>query len=79
MYAAVSEFNADAGISTASHNPIDYNGMKIVKGGSQPLTSKEFSNIKRLAEENTFNHRIFVAQLLTRHLRHARRILRKIF
>ena len=60
MYAAVSEFNADAGIEiTASHNPIDYNGMKIVKGGSQPLTSKEFSNIKRLAEENTFNPSYF--------------------
>ena len=32
MYSAVSEFNAGAGIEvTASHNPIEYNGMKIVK------------------------------------------------
>ena len=31
-------FDACAGIEvTASHNPIDYNGMKIVKAGSQPL------------------------------------------
>ena len=53
IYSAVSEFKADAGIEiTASHNPIDYNGMKIVKDGSQPLTSWEFANIKRLAEEN---------------------------
>ena len=22
---------------TASHNPVEYNGMKIVKAGSQPL------------------------------------------
>ena len=34
MYWAVSEFKACAGIIiTASHNPINYNGMKIVKSG----------------------------------------------
>ena len=38
MYWAVSEFGACAGVEvTASHNPINYNGMKIVKSGSQPL------------------------------------------
>ena len=38
MYWAVTEFEARAGIEvTASHNPIDYNGMKIVKSGSRPL------------------------------------------
>ena len=32
MYSAVSTFDADAGIEvTASHNPINYNGMKIVR------------------------------------------------
>ena len=36
MYWAVSEFGACAGIEiTASHNPINYNGMKIVKSKSQ--------------------------------------------
>lgn len=55
MYAAVSEFNAGGGIEiTASHNPIDYNGMKIVKLGSQPLSEREFSKIKKLAEEGIF-------------------------
>ena len=45
IYAAVSTFNADAGIEvTASHNPIDYNGMKIVKRGSRPLSDQEFLN-----------------------------------
>ena len=35
MYWAVTEFNACAGIEiTASHNPINYNGLKIVKSGS---------------------------------------------
>ena len=55
MYAAVSEFGACAGIEvTASHNPINYNGMKIVKQYSQPLTDQEFSKIKQLAEQNKF-------------------------
>ena len=56
MYWAVSEFKAEAGIEvTASHNPIDYNGMKIVKSMSQPLSEAEFSKIKSLAEENDFS------------------------
>jgi phosphomannomutase len=55
IYAAVSAFNVDAGIEvTASHNPIDYNGMKIFKRGSQPLSAQEFENIKCLAEEKQF-------------------------
>ena len=38
MYWAVTEFKADAGIIvTASHNPINYNGMKIVKSASSLL------------------------------------------
>ena len=52
MYWAVSNFSASAGIMvTASHNPINYNGMKIVKSGSRPLDDYEdFKAIKNLAE-----------------------------
>ena len=52
MYWAVTEFCACAGIEvTASHNPINYNGMKIVKSGSRPLDDTgEFRVIKALAE-----------------------------
>lgn len=52
MYWAVTEFGACAGIEvTASHNPINYNGMKIVKSGSRPLDdAKDFHVIKALAE-----------------------------
>lgn len=52
MYWAVTEFNACAGIEiTASHNPINFNGMKIVKSESQPLDQVEdFEAIKVLAE-----------------------------
>lgn len=52
MYWAVTEFGASAGIEvTASHNPINYNGLKIVKSGSRPLDDvDDFQVIKRLAE-----------------------------
>ena len=56
MYWAVTEFNACAGIEiTASHNPINYNGLKIVKSGSRPLNDQEdFQAIKTLAENQTW-------------------------
>lgn len=52
MYWGVTEFEACAGITvTASHNPIDYNGMKIVKSGSRPLDdADDFQVIRSLAE-----------------------------
>ena len=57
MYWAVSEFDACAGIEiTASHNPINYNGMKIVKSNSQPLHEEnDFKAIKKLAETAVFS------------------------
>ena len=56
MYAAVTEFGACAGVEvTASHNPINYNGMKIVGRGSKPLSEHEFGLIKTLAEESSFS------------------------
>ena len=55
VYASVTEFGACSGIMvTASHNPINYNGMKIVGRGSQPLNDQEFQIIKKLAEGNSF-------------------------
>ena len=55
MYFSVAFFEACAGVEiTASHNPIEYNGMKIVKKGSQPLTEEELADIKLMAELNTF-------------------------
>ena len=56
MYWAVTEFGACAGIEvTASHNPINYNGMKIVKSRSCPLDDViDFQVIKRLAETESW-------------------------
>ena len=51
MYWAVTKFGACAGIEvTASHNPINYNGIKIVKSQSRPLDDAgDFQVIKALA------------------------------
>lgn len=56
MYSAVSHFGADGGVCvTASHNPMDYNGMKLVKRGSAPLDpATEFAAIRALAERAAF-------------------------
>jgi phosphomannomutase len=56
MYHATTHFDADGGLMiTASHNPIDYNGMKIVRKGSAPLDSATgLGAIKALAEANSF-------------------------
>ena len=55
VYASVSEFGACAGIEvTASHNPIDYNGMKIIGCGSHPLSDDKFEAIKNVAEGCNF-------------------------
>ena len=57
MYWAVTEFGACAGIEvTASHNPINYNGMKIVKSRSRPLDDAgDFQAIKALASSQEWS------------------------
>ncbi|OUU51945.1 MAG: phosphomannomutase [Pelagibacteraceae bacterium TMED65] len=52
MYWAVTQFDFCAGIViTASHNPINFNGLKIVKAKSSPLdTKKDFNVVRKLAE-----------------------------
>jgi len=56
VYFATSHLKADGGIEvTASHNPIDYNGMKPIREGSRPISSDTgLLDIKRLAEANQF-------------------------
>jgi phosphomannomutase len=56
MYWATSHFACDGGIEvTASHNPINYNGMKLVRAGSAPLdVASGLGRIKTLAEANDF-------------------------
>lgn len=56
VYFATSFLGTDGGIQvTASHNPMDYNGMKLVRAGSRPISADTgLADIQRLAEENHF-------------------------
>ena len=56
IYFATSYLKTDGGIEiTASHNPIDYNGMKLVRANSKPISGDTgLNDIKRLAEDNNF-------------------------
>jgi len=55
-YFAVTHLGADGGICvTASHNPMDYNGMKMVQTGSAPIGAADgMDAIKALAESGAF-------------------------
>ena len=56
MYWATTQYEASGGIEiTASHNPINFNGLKLVKIGSNPITKEELLQIKKLAETNVFH------------------------
>lgn len=56
MYFATAHFGADGGIEvTASHNPIDYNGMKLVGRGAAPLDPDgDFARLAALARSGDF-------------------------
>ncbi len=56
VYFATFHLKVDGGICvTASHNPKDYNGMKLVREGSRPISGDTgLNDIKRLTEANEF-------------------------
>jgi phosphomannomutase len=56
IYFATSHLQCDGGIVvTASHNPIDYNGMKLVRENSKPISGDTgLFDIQALAEKNDF-------------------------
>ncbi|ANZ06887.1 phosphomannomutase CpsG [Raoultella ornithinolytica] len=56
IYFATSYLNVDGGVEvTASHNPLDYNGMKLVREQSKPISGDTgLRDIQRLAEANDF-------------------------
>ena len=65
MYFATTHFGADGGICvTASHNPMDYNGMKMVRAGSAPLDAASgLARIKELAEANPFKNNATIGKI----------------
>ncbi|MCM0147556.1 phosphomannomutase CpsG [Photobacterium galatheae] len=56
VYFAAQTLDVDGGIEvTASHNPINYNGMKLVRAGAVPVSGDSGLNeIRELAERNQF-------------------------
>ena len=56
IYYATTSLNVSGGIEvTASHNPMDYNGMKLVRENSKPISGDTgLFDIKALAEKNDF-------------------------
>lgn len=56
IYFATFHLGVDGGVEvTASHNPIDYNGMKLVRKNAQPISSDTgLLELKKLAEMNEF-------------------------
>ncbi len=56
IYFAAFHLDVDGGVEvTASHNPIDYNGMKLVGRDALPISGDTgLDDIKKLAEENSF-------------------------
>lgn len=56
IYFATWHLGVDGGIEvTASHNPMDYNGMKLVRYGARPISGDTgLRDVQRLAEANDF-------------------------
>lgn len=57
VYFATFYLGLDGGIEvTASHNPMDYNGMKLVRSGARPISGDTgLRDIQRIAEQNNFD------------------------
>lgn len=56
VYFAAFHLDVDGGVEvTASHNPMDYNGMKFVGRGAQPISGDSgLRDIQQIAEANDF-------------------------
>jgi phosphomannomutase len=59
IYFATSHLSVDGGVEvTASHNPMDYNGMKLVKNESKPISGDSgLFDIQILAETQAFTEK----------------------
>lgn len=66
IYFATRELKTDGGIQvTASHNPAQYNGMKLVREQARPISNDNgLLEIKALAEQNIFSPIVHRGSLL---------------
>ena len=80
MYCATAELGACLGIEvTASHNPIDYNGMKLVAAGARPLDpGTDFQTLRRRAEAAAWRKAGRLGEALDKSAEARRRYVEKV-
>jgi phosphomannomutase/phosphoglucomutase len=55
LYFATAHWKLDGGANiTGSHNPVDYNGVKMVHPGAAPLSEAEIQGLRETIERGTF-------------------------
>ena len=55
LYFATAHWKLDGGANiTGSHNPVDYNGVKMVHPGAAPLTEQEIQGLRESIERGAF-------------------------
>jgi phosphomannomutase/phosphoglucomutase len=55
LYFATADWGLDGGANiTGSHNPVEYNGVKMVHPGAAPLTEDEIQSLRAMIETNDF-------------------------
>src|SRR5947207_5730757 len=55
LYFATAHWKLDGGANiTGSHNPIDYNGVKMVHAGAAPLTEDEIQSLRKTVERGDY-------------------------
>jgi len=55
LYFATAHWKLDGGANiTGSHNPIEYNGVKMVHPGAAPLSEDEIQTLRAIAEQGDF-------------------------
>lgn len=56
LYFAVAHWGLDGGINvTGSHNPVQYNGLKLVTRGGLAIAEEQIQEVRRLAEAGVFH------------------------
>ena len=55
LYFATAHWRLDGGANiTGSHNPVEYNGVKMVHPGAAPLTEDEIQRLRKMAESGDY-------------------------
>src|SRR5881628_2491554 len=70
LYFATAHWKLDGGANiTGSHNPIEYNGVKMVHPGAMPLSEEEIQALRTMAERGDYDETIAAMVRPARRLR----------